>query len=79
MPDLKGNTFPSTLPLQTTFEGLAPGMVGVEQINFVIPANQQPGTFSLFYNDGCPTGYAAPLGCARFPVTSPMVSLPVGP
>src|ERR1039458_8992127 len=32
-PDLKGNTHPSTLPLQTTFTWMAPGMIGVQQVN----------------------------------------------
>jgi hypothetical protein len=43
---------PNTPPLVTTFIGLAPGQVGVQQVNFVIPANQQPGDWSLFFADG---------------------------
>jgi uncharacterized protein (TIGR03437 family) len=35
--------------VNTTFKGLAPGLVGVEQINFVVPANQQPGDWDLFF------------------------------
>ena len=77
-PDLNGNTHPGTLPLQTTFTGMAPGMIGVQQVNFVIPANQQPGTFSLFFNNGCPPGYVGTDGCARFPTSSWPVLLPVG-
>jgi uncharacterized protein (TIGR03437 family) len=41
---------PSTLPIQVTFQGLAPGQIGVEQLNFVVPANQQPGDWPLFYS-----------------------------
>jgi hypothetical protein len=47
---------PSTPPLQTTFLGLAPGLVGVEQINFVVPASQRPGTYPLFFDTGGQTG-----------------------
>ena len=45
-------SIPSTPPMETTFLGLAPGMVGVEQINFVVPANQPPGDWALFFNIG---------------------------
>lgn len=47
-PDIKGNTHPNTLPLKILFAGLAPGMIGVQQINFVVPANQPQGTTSCF-------------------------------
>jgi uncharacterized protein (TIGR03437 family) len=47
---------PSTPPLQTTFLGLAPSLIGVEQINFVVPAGQQPGTYPLFFDTGGQTG-----------------------
>lgn len=76
-PVLKGYP-PNTLPLQIDFAGPAPGMVGVQQINFVIPASQQPGTFALFFDDGCPPGYLGSKGCANFPAAGPQVLLPVG-
>jgi uncharacterized protein (TIGR03437 family) len=39
----------STPHLTTTFLGLAPGLVGVEQVNFIVPASQQPGDWPLFF------------------------------
>jgi uncharacterized protein (TIGR03437 family) len=47
-----GGSCANTPAVQITFEGLAPGLVGVEQINFVVPANQQPGDWTLFFNTG---------------------------
>ena len=61
---------PNTPPLVVTFAGLAPGQVGVEQINFVVPDDQQPGDWALFYN----------MRFATQPfksVSSPFVKLPV--
>jgi uncharacterized protein (TIGR03437 family) len=55
----------TTPALTTTFLGLAPGQIGVEQVNFVVPANQQPGTWQLFFavGDGtCSPGVAFPVG-----------------
>lgn len=76
-PGMPGPVYPpSTLPLQTTFMGMAPGMIGVQQINFVVPANQQAGTFSLFFDDGCPPGYVAQ-NCAAYPGAGPSVLFPV--
>jgi len=66
----------STVPVQVTFEGLAPGQVGVEQINFVVPANQQSGNWALFFNIGNCT--QAPINGACGPgLSSPYVMLPV--
>jgi uncharacterized protein (TIGR03437 family) len=71
-------SFTNTPALQVTFEGLAPGMVGVEQINFVVPANQQPGNWALFFNEGsCPDGKGGPESCGVFGSSSPYVILPV--
>lgn len=73
------NSFTDTPALQVTFEGLAPGQIGVEQINFVVPPNQQPGDWPLFFNLGsCPDGgdfnrCAPPTGG----LSSPYVKLPV--
>jgi uncharacterized protein (TIGR03437 family) len=47
-----GGSCANTPAVQITFEGLAPGLIGVEQINFVVPANQQPGNWTLFFNTG---------------------------
>lgn len=67
---LYGGTFsPSSPPLQILFEGLAPGMIGVEQINFVVPANQQPGDWPLFFN--------VYVGHMVISTSSPYVKLPV--
>jgi uncharacterized protein (TIGR03437 family) len=41
----------NTPPLATTFLGMAPGQIGVEQVNFTVPANQQPGNWPLFFNN----------------------------
>ena len=49
---LGGGYFATTPPLTTTFLGLAPGQVGVEQVNFIVPTNQQPGDWALFFNSG---------------------------
>ena len=47
---LSGYSCPSTPPIQVAFEGLAPGQIGAERIDFVVPANQQPGNWALFFN-----------------------------
>lgn len=44
-----GGYFPNTPAVPTTFFGLAPGQLGVEQINFNVPADQQPGDWDLFF------------------------------
>jgi uncharacterized protein (TIGR03437 family) len=76
-PGMPGPIYPpATLPLQTTFMGMAPGMVGVQQINFVVPANQPAGTLPLFFDDGCPPGYVAQ-NCAAYPAAGPSVLFPV--
>lgn len=75
---IDGYFYPTTIPLTLTFVGMAPGMVGVQQINFVIPAGQQPGTYPLFFNSGCPPDYVAPRGCSAHPTMSLSVLLPVG-
>jgi uncharacterized protein (TIGR03437 family) len=60
-----------------TFEGLAPGMTGVEQINFVVPASQQAGNWALFFNVGsCPNGGGAGT-CSPSGGSSPYALLPV--
>ena len=71
-PPLQG----SGKPIQLTFLGLAPGKVGVEEVDFVVPANQQPGNWPLFFNAG---------QCADITLcgeagglSSPYVLLPVG-
>jgi len=74
------NSFASTPALQVTFEGLAPGQIGVEQINFVIPTNQQPGDWALFFNTGsCLDGRPSSQGQCGNPGggSSPYVKLPV--
>jgi hypothetical protein len=78
--DGKGYSVASTPPLVTTFLGLAPGMIGVEQINFVVPSNQAPGNWALFYNVGtCDlNGVCESPGFFASPASSsPYVLLPV--
>ncbi|PWU01868.1 MAG: hypothetical protein C5B51_21930 [Terriglobia bacterium] len=74
------NSVTSTPALQISFKGLAAGKVGVEEIDFVVPANQQAGTRALFFNSGsCPDGSGLPGTCgAQRAGSSPYVLLPVG-
>jgi uncharacterized protein (TIGR03437 family) len=65
----------NTPPLAILFQGLAPGLVGVEQINFVVPSNQQSGDWPLFFNDGCAPGQLS--GCSLAPNSSTYAMLPV--
>jgi uncharacterized protein (TIGR03437 family) len=73
-PPLSGS-HPNTPPLAILFQGLVPGLVGVEQINFVVPADQQSGDWALFFNTACLPGQAS--GCSPSPGSSPFVKLPV--
>jgi hypothetical protein len=68
-----------TPAVQIAFQGLAPGMIGVEQINFVVPAFQQPGNWALFFNNGTdPDGDCAGGGIYYPPIASSApVMLPV--
>ena len=55
-------------------------MIGVEQINFVVPSNQAPGNWALFYNVGtCDlNGVCESPGFFASPASSsPYVLLPV--
>jgi uncharacterized protein (TIGR03437 family) len=66
----------TTPPLLILFRGLAPGMTGVEQINFVVPASQAPGDWALFFN-AASCGVAQG-GCSQFGAeSSPYATLPV--
>jgi len=67
-PDIHGFRVANTPPLQVGFAGLAPGQIGVEQINLVVPANQAPGDWPLFYSNANPVHGGN---------TSPYVLLPV--
>jgi hypothetical protein len=76
--DFHRDSWTWTPALKTPFMGLAPGMIGVEQINFVVPANQQPGDWALFFNIGsCPDGNTVPRKCGTTGRSSPYVKLPV--
>jgi hypothetical protein len=68
-----------TPALKINFMGLAAGSVGVEEINFVVPSNQQSGDWALFFNSGsCPDGSGIPGDCgATEGISSPYVMLPV--
>ena len=83
-PPIGGCLFPSgsftdTPALQTSFQGLAPALVGIEQINFVVPAHQQSGDWALFYNSGsCTDGSGYKCGSVDvIGASSPYVKLPV--
>ena len=73
------NSITNTPALQIAFEGLAVGKVGVEEIDFVIPPNQRPGNWALFFNRGsCPDGSGVPGTCGSSgAASSPYVLLPV--
>ncbi len=69
----------NTPALTITFMGLLGGSVGVEEINFTVPANLQSGIWALFFNSGsCPDGSGIPgtWGAAEG-ISSPYVMLPV--
>jgi uncharacterized protein (TIGR03437 family) len=79
-----GPSFPTGSPtsctntpaLQVTFEGLAANMVGVEEIDFVVPTNQTAGNWALFFNIGSNSNGS---GCdGNIGSSSPYVLLPVG-
>ena len=68
----------SSPALKVTFEGLAPGFVGVEQIQFVVPANQQPGDWALFFNIGTDINGQCPSPARHeTPSSGPYVKIPV--
>jgi uncharacterized protein (TIGR03437 family) len=56
-------SIPNTPPIQIVSRGLAVGQIGVEEIGFVVPTNQPPGDWALFFNVNH--------------VSSPYVKLPV--
>ncbi len=65
----------NTPALQVSFEGLAAGMVGVEEIDFVVPANQTPGNWALFFNIGSSSDGS---GCnGNSASSSPYVLVPI--
>jgi uncharacterized protein (TIGR03437 family) len=64
-----------TPALQILFRGLAANQIGVEEIHFVVPANQAPGDWALFFNRGsCTDGSGL---CGGIAVSSAYVKLPV--
>ena len=74
--DSKGNSWTSTAALRVLFAGLAEGLIGVEKVTFVVPADKAPGDWDLFYNVGSCT---TPPGnrCHVVGNSSPSVKLPV--
>lgn len=75
--DQSAPTYTNTPALKILFQGLAPGKIGIEQIDFVVPQNQPPGDWALFFNRGsCPDGSGT--ACSTAPAgSSPPVLLPV--
>ena len=63
----------TTPPLQITFQGLATGQIGVEEIHFVVPTNQAPGDWALFFHSQLPSRPVIENGG----FSSPYVLLPV--
>ncbi len=45
---------PNAFTVERSFEGLAPGLVGVQQVNFVVPANFTASDYALYYVDRPP-------------------------
>jgi uncharacterized protein (TIGR03437 family) len=78
-PPLPGpyGSFTDTPALQITYEGLAVGLIGVEEIHFVVPQNQAPGDWALFFNSGTCTNGKFPCITAGAGVSSAYVKLPV--
>jgi uncharacterized protein (TIGR03437 family) len=74
-PALPKGSFTKTPAVQITFRGLAPKMIGVEEIRFVVPENQQPGDWALFFNRGSCPDRGGP--CADTGRSSPYAKLPV--
>jgi uncharacterized protein (TIGR03437 family) len=73
-----GGDYTTTPAVPIDQETLAPGMIGVEEIIFHIPANQQPGDWALFFNDGsCPDGRGSPCSGQSYSVSSPYALVPV--
>ncbi len=64
-----------TPALQILFRGLAANQIGVEEIRFVVPANQAPGDWALFFNSGSCTDGSGLCGTGAF--SSAYVKLPV--
>jgi uncharacterized protein (TIGR03437 family) len=55
--DSERRSYTNTPALKILFQGLAVGKIGIQQIDFVVPANQPPGDWALFFNVGsCPDG-----------------------
>jgi len=72
-------TYTTTPAISIAAETLAPNLIGVEEIVFTVPANQQPGDWALFFNNGsCPDGRGAPCpGQGPGSFSSPYALLPV--
>ncbi len=69
------NSYTNTPVLKVLLASLAPGFVGVEQLNILIPAGQPAGDWALFFNSGsCPDGNGK---CGPEGISSPYVLLPV--
>ena len=73
-------SFTSTPELKIVSERLASGMIGVEEITFIVPPNQAPGDWALFFNEGSCLNGRDPLDCGLFRsegISSAFVKLPV--
>lgn len=71
-------SFTNSPALQITYEGLAVGRIGVEEIHFVIPQNQAPGNWALFFNTLSCTNFGGKSCTNSGPsVSSAYVTLPV--
>jgi uncharacterized protein (TIGR03437 family) len=69
------DSYTNTPVLKVLLASLAPGFVGVEQLNILIPAGQPAGDWALFFNSGsCPDGSGK---CSPEGISGPSVLLPV--
>ncbi len=73
-PCTMSGSFADTPALSINSMSLAAGMIGVEAINFVVPANQAPGNWALFFNT---IGPGTAFGAYENGESSPYVMLPV--
>lgn len=74
-PFFHSGSFATTPEVQMTFRGLATNQIGVEEIHFIVPDNQKPGDWALFFNVGSSPDRGGP--CDIRGSSSAYVKLPV--
>ena len=75
IPSRLGDSYPAGQPVQILSRGLVANQIGVEEIHFVVPPDQPPGDWALFFNT---CNYTGPHSCDLLsPRSSSYVLLPV--